>query len=81
MGLALAEAVPELVAQGFGELLDQVYQTGETFFGTELPFTPAGQAPRAGYYNFTYQAYREAGQVVGTSIVAFDVTEQVLVRQ
>ncbi len=84
VGLDLAVAAPELVAQGFGALLDQVYQTGETFFGAELPFAPPapeGQAPRTQYFNFTYQAYREAGAIAGVTIFAFDVTEQVLARQ
>ncbi|TVT39284.1 PAS domain-containing protein [Hymenobacter setariae] len=84
VGLDYATALPEAVAQGFLALLDQVYQTGGTFFGNEMPFTPtpaAGQAPRTSYYNFTFQAYREAGQVAGISIFAFDATEQVLARQ
>ncbi|MGY2134499.1 PAS domain-containing sensor histidine kinase [Hymenobacter sp. HD11105] len=84
VGRDLAEAAPELMAQGFGALIDRVYQTGETFFGQELPFTPPpapGQPARPGYFNFTYQAYREGGAIVGVSIFAFDVTEQVLARQ
>lgn len=83
-GRKAAEAAPELVAQGFVALLDQVYQTGKTFFGTEQPFTPssaAGQPGQTRYFNFTYQAYREAGAIVGISIFAFDVTEQGLARQ
>jgi signal transduction histidine kinase len=84
VGLDLAVAAPELVEQGFKAILDQVYQTGETFFGTELPFAPpapAGQPLRTQYFNFTYQAYREAGEIAGVSILAYDVTEQVLARQ
>ena len=75
---------PELVAQGFVALLDQVYQTGETYFGAEVPFTPLpapGQPARTQYFNFTYQAYREAGEVAGVSIFALDVTEQVEARR
>ncbi|MBC6698421.1 PAS domain-containing protein [Hymenobacter puniceus] len=84
VGLDLADAAPELSAQGFAILLDQVYHTGETFFGTELAFTPPpapGQPARPLYFNFTYQAYREAGTVVGVSIYAYDVTEQVEARR
>jgi len=82
VGRDLAEAAPELVEQGFKAFLDQVYQTGETFFGTELPFTPAGGAPaRTAYYNFTYQAYRENHRIAGVSVFAYDVTAQVLARQ
>ncbi|UOQ74892.1 PAS domain-containing protein [Hymenobacter cellulosilyticus] len=84
LGLNLAVAAPELVEQGFGKLIDHVYQTGETYFGQELPFAPPpkeGELPRARYFNFTYQAYREKGEIAGVSIFAFDVTEQVLARQ
>lgn len=84
VGGTIEEELPELYAQGFGALLDRVYQTGDTHFGAELPFTPdplLGEAPRTSYFNFTYQAYRENGAVAGVSIFAFDVTEQVLARQ
>jgi signal transduction histidine kinase len=77
-------AAPELQAQGFIALLDRVYQTGETHFGQQTPFSLAaapGQAPYTKYFDFTYQAYREDGKVAGVSIFAFDVTEQVLARQ
>lgn len=33
------------------------------------------------YLNFTYQAYREHGQIVGISCFAFDVTELVVARK
>ncbi|MFC7671141.1 PAS domain-containing protein [Hymenobacter humi] len=84
LGLDMAVAVPESEEQGFVALLDRVYQTGETFFGAELPFAPEpvdGGPARTWYFNFTYQAYREDGQVAGVTIFAFDVTEQVLARQ
>ena len=83
VGLDVAVAAPELVAQGFGAHLDTVYQTGDTFFGTELPFTPPpapGQPACPAYFNFTYQAYREGGEIAGVSVFATDVTEQVLAR-
>ena len=52
MGRDIVVAVPEFQAQGFIDLLDRVYQTGETYFGAELPFVvapadgdPARQVP------------------------------------
>lgn len=84
VGLDVAVAVPEMQEQGFMALLDRVYRTGETHHGTDTPFAAApvpGQPARPAYYNFTFQAYREAGQVAGISIFAYDVTEQVLARQ
>ena len=83
-GRTIAETRPEAVAQGFVALLDQVYETGETFFGNELPLSitsPDGASAAVIYFNFTYQAYQENGQIVGLSVFAYDVTEQVLARQ
>ena len=83
-GLDVAQALPELAEQGFVALLDQVYRSGENFFGVDVPFESAaagGRPARTTYYNFTYQAYREDGAVAGVSIFAFDVTEQVLARR
>lgn len=84
VGRPVVEAVPEMRAQGFVSLMDHTYLTGETYVGREMPFIAApvlGQLPRTIYYNFTYQAYREKGQVAGISIFAHDVTEQVQTRQ
>ncbi|WP_262922271.1 PAS domain-containing protein [Hymenobacter sp. 5414T-23] len=84
VGRPVAEALPETVGQGFLNLLDTVYRTGETFFGTELLLQveqPDGHPPQDVYFTFTYQAYREQEQIVGISIFAHDVTEQVLARQ
>jgi signal transduction histidine kinase len=83
-GKSVAEALPETREAGFLTLLDQVYRTGETFFGQELPMQVQpedGRPVQQVYYTFTYQAYREDDQVAGISIFAFDVTEQVRARQ
>ncbi len=83
VGREFADAVPEAQEQGFGVLMDRVYQTGETYFGAEVPFVvePLEGASHTHYYNFTYQAYREEGRIAGISIFAFEVTGQVLARQ
>jgi PAS domain S-box-containing protein len=83
-GRTIADVQPEAEEQGFITLLDHVYQTGETFYGNELPLELAGTAGQLNhtvYLNFTYQAYQENGQTVGISVFAYDVTEQVLARQ
>ena len=82
-GRPVAEALPETVPAGFVALLDEVYRTGDTYFGHELPLTlqqPDGST-REMYFTFTYQAYQENGQTVGISTFAYDVTEQVLARR
>jgi signal transduction histidine kinase len=84
VGRTVAEALPEAAGLGLLALLNRVYTTGKTFFGAEWPLTFAGPGGTPGevrYFNFTYQAYREGGQVVGISTFAYDVTEQVLARQ
>jgi signal transduction histidine kinase len=83
IGQSVAEALPETVASGVVALLDHVYQTGETYYGYELPLRiaqPEGP-PRQMYFTFTYQALRENGEIVGISTFAYNVAEQVLARQ
>lgn len=82
-GQLVDEVLPEAREQGILPLLDHVYQTGETYFGNELPLRvpqASGDADTT-YLNFTYQAYQEHGAPAGISIFAYDVTEQVVARQ
>src|SRR5581483_11183764 len=37
IGKSLLEALPEMASQGFNDLLDRVYSTGEPFIGREQP--------------------------------------------
>ena len=83
-GRTIAEIQPDALAQGFVALLDRVYNTGETFYGNELQLVidqPGGLPPKVNYFNFTYQAYRENGEIVGISVFAYEVGEQVRARQ
>ncbi|TGE28108.1 PAS domain-containing protein [Hymenobacter metallicola] len=83
LGRSVAEALPETVESGVVDLLDHVYRTGETYYGNELPLLiaqPDGSL-RQMYFTFTYQAYRENGQIVGISTFAYNVAEQVEARQ
>ena len=84
IGKTVAEAVPEAVEQGFIALLNNVYQTGAPFFGKEVPVQlnrGEQSLTETLYFDFTYQAFRESGQIVGVSTFAFDVTELVKARQ
>ncbi|WP_092668025.1 PAS domain-containing protein [Hymenobacter arizonensis] len=82
-GLTVAEALPELKEQGIIDLLDKVYQTGETFHGKEMHLKlgrdDSGQLHDA-YFNFIYQQFREQDQPAGIMAFAFEVTELVLAR-
>ena len=84
-GRSVREALPELAGQGFVELLDRVYQTGEPYVGNELPVllqrTPEGPRVEA-FVSFTYAPFRDAlGEIDGIIAFGSDVTEMVLARR
>ncbi|SNC59458.1 PAS domain S-box-containing protein [Hymenobacter gelipurpurascens] len=83
VGRTVAEALPEVIEQGFVGLLDGVYNTGETFIGNEqsimLDLDGSGQLQRR-FLNFTYQQFKESGQKAGITVFAFDVTDLVKAR-
>jgi PAS domain S-box-containing protein len=85
IGKTVKEALPEIVEQGFIELLDSVYQTGRSYTGTEvlikLDKDGTGKLTNA-YVNFIYQAYTNAiGIIDGIFFFAIDVSEQVFSRK
>jgi signal transduction histidine kinase len=81
IGMPVREALPEVVDQGFLDLLDRVYTTGEPFIGWELPVQidrDANGSPKTSFFNFVYQPTRNAnGMVDGVLIHAIEVTTQV----
>ncbi|HUP26395.1 MAG TPA: PAS domain S-box protein [Candidatus Limnocylindrales bacterium] len=85
IGKSVRMAFPELKGQGFFELLDQVYTTGEPFIGTEMPLKLERQDTgkvTEGYVNFVYQPFKNSkGKVQGIMAHAVDVTEQVQAKQ
>ena len=82
LGKPLAQALPEMAAQGFVELLDKVYATGEPYVGRGVEVTinrgDTG-APERRHIDFVYQPVRNAlGAVSDIFVEATDVTERVL---
>jgi PAS domain S-box-containing protein len=82
IGKPVREAIPEVASQGYLELLDRVYATGEPFIGEALPVrldrTP-GAEPEERFIDFIYQPIHEAdGTVSGIFAEGADVTERVL---
>jgi signal transduction histidine kinase len=79
VGKTVKEAVPEAEEQGFIELLDRVYQTGEPFVGDDMPIQLArGKSHdlELRYLDFVYQPRRNAeGAVTGIIALGIDVTE------
>ncbi|MFD2718539.1 PAS domain-containing protein [Hymenobacter monticola] len=84
LGRTVAEEVPEVKDQGIIDILDRVYQTGETFYGNELMMQlerDASKELKDTYFNFIYQQFRENGAPAGIMVFAFEVTEFVHARQ
>ena len=79
------EALPEIVEQGFLQVLDNVYQTGQDFVAEEVPFKinqPDNQPHKIIYFNFTYQAiYDQNDKIIGILAFGYDVTPQALYKQ
>lgn len=80
-GKTVAEALPELVAQGLVQILDGVYATGKPYIGNgvvlEIRSDATGET-RQHVVNFIYQPIRAAGgePVTGIFVEGHDVTEQ-----
>jgi PAS domain S-box-containing protein len=85
IGHTAREAFPELEEQGFFELLDQVFATGQPFLGTEVAaqFDRQGNGTiEEGFFNFVYQPLFDVNGVVeGIITFGFEVTDQVLARR
>jgi PAS domain S-box-containing protein len=85
IGMPVRQALPELAGQGFFELMDRVYATGERFVGKEL----TAKLTRGGpgdvedvLLDVVYEPFRNRdGSVAGILAVATDVTERVRSRE
>ncbi len=80
LGKTVAETLPELAAQGFFELLDEVYRSGRPFFGHDalLLLQPVpGVAPSRRFVDFIYQPVLDGdGAVSGIFVEGYDVTDR-----
>jgi PAS domain S-box-containing protein len=85
VGKPLLEAIPELEAQGFIPLLDQVRSTGNPFFAYEFPITLNRQGKEEVlYFDFVYKPFYDnenTGYASGVFSVGHDVTAQVLAKR
>ncbi len=83
VGSTVAEALPEAVAQGYVEWLDEVYRTGKSISATGAKFvfraTP-DQPLTERYVDFVYQPMtgRDNGTVTGILVQGVDVTARTL---
>jgi PAS domain-containing protein len=83
LGNTVREVFPEVASQGFFELLDRVYRTGEPFVGQEIPIRLYGENGESEVrrLNFVYEAIRDnRGGARGIFVHGIDVTEHVDAR-
>ncbi|GJE61416.1 PAS domain-containing protein [Methylobacterium trifolii] len=77
IGRNVRAAFPELADQGFYELLDQVYSSGEPFAARALPIRFAGEDGDR-FLDFLYQPVRDqAGVVTGIFVGGYEVSDQI----
>jgi PAS domain S-box-containing protein len=81
VGRTVAEALPEVVGQGFVDLLDKVYSTGVPFVATGLEIAlqmTDGGPFETRYLDFVYQPLRDSdGKVTGIFVEGADVSARV----
>ena len=84
VGKKIMEALPEMQEQGFEEILNQVYQTGEAFVGKELPAfikQENGELKQV-FVDSKFQPIKnEHGKIERILVFAYDVTEVILGRK
>lgn len=80
LGKPVREALPEVVGQGFLDLLDNVYSTGKTYVGRAMPIKlqrEPHESPEERFIDFVYQPIRDAhGVVTGIFAEGSDITER-----
>ena len=80
IGKAVAEALPEVKAQGFVDVLDKVYGSGEPYLGANITVSlqrSPDAAAEERILDFVYQPVRDAGGTIdGIFVLVTDVTER-----
>ncbi|QBE64976.1 hybrid sensor histidine kinase/response regulator [Pseudoduganella lutea] len=84
VGKTVDAALPEVRGQGFVDLLDRVYASGEPYVGRQIKVDLLGDdgllEPR--YLDFVFQPLRAAeGGVTGVFVEGVDVTEHILTEE
>lgn len=84
IGKPVAEALPEIVEQGWVDLLKQVFDTGEPFVGrgTGVVLDRNDGTPGQRYVDFIYQPIKDgSGATTSILVHGVDVTDQVLAQR
>jgi len=82
IGKFVRDALPELIEQGFLDVLDRVFETGEAFVASAREASLIREGIKQTLYvDFTYFPMRNlAGEIEGILFQGIDVTEQVRAR-
>ncbi|PTQ96537.1 PAS domain S-box-containing protein [Mucilaginibacter yixingensis] len=82
MNKPVFDALPDARGQGLELVIQNVYETGETFYASEMPVSLLRHGkPEVVYQNFVYKAYRDtSGKIAGVFAITIDVTAQVNAR-
>lgn len=77
------EGLPEATGQGLEELLQAVYETGQSYSANERAVTLLRNGRHEQVYqNFVYEPYRDSNdKILGVFAITVDVTPQVVARQ
>ena len=76
IGRPIAEALPEIAEQGYLDLLDRVYRSGEAYIARGAKYAIAGPSDER-LVDFVYQPIKdESGQVTGIFVEGADVTDR-----
>jgi hypothetical protein len=85
VGRTAEEVFPEIKGQGVIDILDHVYQTGESYQGRErlirLDIGDGSGEQREAYFTFFYQRFEEHGQAAGITVFVSEVTKLVETRR
>jgi PAS domain S-box-containing protein len=80
LGKPVAQALPEVVDQGFVELLDRVRSSGKTYLGERAELMLRSEGPgelSRRFLTFAYQPIMDKGEVTAIFVQGHDVTEEV----
>lgn len=81
IGKPVGEALPEVVGQGFVELLDAVFETGRQYQAEATKIMlqkPGDSEPREAFLDFSYDAIRDQdGAIIGVFVQGSDRTDDV----
>ncbi|MEU5310879.1 SpoIIE family protein phosphatase [Streptomyces sp. NPDC021562] len=76
-GVPLGQLLPELADQGFLDLLDRVYRTGERYVGRGARVVlGSGPDAREAFFDFTYEPRLDVGgNVIGVRLIGVETTQ------